>query len=112
MMAVIAGFCRRSSCSNLIPQSLAEEEVCLEHFLSEAFDRADEAMEQCREGRPIDSQRLQRLLTDALAIVNNLEEDAGDPKPEERDRMLELLLSLANVHECAAHNSLSLGPVS
>jgi hypothetical protein len=112
MMAVITGLCRRSPCSNLIPQSLAEEEVCLEHFLNEAFDRADKAMEQCREGHPIDAPRLQRLLTDALAIVNNLDEDAGDPKPEERDRMLELLLSLANVHECAAHNSLSLGPVS
>lgn len=112
MMAVIAGLCRRSPCSNLIPQSLAEEEVCLEHFLNEAFDRVDEAMEQCREGHPIDAQRLQRLLSDALAIVNNLEEDAGDPKPEERDRMLDLLLSLANVHECAAHNSILLGPAS
>ena len=112
MMVVIAGLCRRTPCSNLIPQSLVEEEVCLEHFLDEAFNRVDEAMEQCREGRPIDAPRLQRLLTDALAIVNNLEEDANDPNSEERDRMLELLLSLANVHECAAHNAISLGPVS
>ena len=72
----------------------------------------DEAMQQCREGRPIDPTRLERLLTDALAIVSNLEEDAGDPKPEERDRMLELLLSLANVHEYAAHHAISLGPAS
>jgi hypothetical protein len=112
MIASIAGFCRRSPCSNLIPESLSEESVCLEHFLDEAFNRVDEAMEQCRGGHPIDAQRLQRLLSDALAIVNNLEEGASEPQPDERDRMLELLLSLANVHECAAHNSLSLGPAS
>lgn len=112
MVAVIAGLCRRSACSNLIPPSLANEEVCLGHFLDEAFRRAGEAMEQCREGRAIDSKRLERLLSDALAIVNNLEDDATDPEGEDRDRMLELLLSLANVHECAAHLSISLGPVS
>ena len=111
MVAAIAGFCRRSLCSNLIPPSLASEEVCLGHFLDEAFLRAGEAMEECREGRAIDAKRLERLLSDALAIVNNLEEDAANPEAE-RDRMLELLLSLANVHECAAHQSMSLGPVS
>jgi hypothetical protein len=85
--------------------------MCLEHFLDEAFDRAEAAMEQCREGRAIDSKRLERLLSDALTIVTNLEENASRPD-EERDRMLELLLSLANLHEYAAHHSMSLGPVS
>jgi hypothetical protein len=112
MAATLAGFCRRSPCSNLIPPSLANEEVCLGHFLDDAFRRAGEAMEECREGRPIDAKRLERLLSDALAIVTNLEEGAGDPKPGERDRMLELLLSLANVHEYAAHHSVSMGPLS
>lgn len=112
MVTAIAGLCRRSPCSNLIPPSLASEEVCLGHFLDEAFRRASEAMEECREGRAIESKRLERLLSDALAIVNNLEEGAADPRAEERDRMLELLLSLANVHECAAHQGIVLGPVS
>ena len=111
MVAAIAGICRRTPCANLIPPSLANEEMCLGHFLDEAFGRAAEAMQQCQQGRPIDSKRLERLLADALAIVTNLEEDAGDPKPDERDRMLELLLSLANLHEYAAHHEISLGPV-
>jgi hypothetical protein len=112
MAVAVEGLCRRSPCSNLIPPSLATEKVCLGHFLDEAFSRAGEAMERCREGRPIDSKRLERLLADALAIVTNLEEGAGEPNPEERDRMLDLLLSLANVHEYAAHHSISLGPLS
>ncbi len=112
MDGAIAGLCRRSPCSNLIPQASAGEEVCLGHFLDDAFTRASEAMQRCLQGRPIDSKRLERLLADALAIVMQLEEGAGDPNPEERDRMLELLLSLANVHEYAAHHAISLGPAS
>ena len=110
MVVTISGFCRRIPCANLIPPSLASEEVCLRHFLDEAFHRTGEVMQQCQQGRPIESTRLERLLADALAIVNNLDEDAGAPPPEERDRMLELLLSLANLHEYAAHHAISLGP--
>ena len=51
---------------------------------------------------------LEWLLADALAIVKNLEEDAGKPNPEQRDRMLELLLILANLHEYVAHHSIRL----
>lgn len=48
------------------------------------------------------------LLADALAIVKNLEEGASDPNPDQRDRMLELLLILANLHEYVAHHSIRL----
>jgi hypothetical protein len=111
MVAGLSGLCRCTPCLNVIPASLADQEMCLEHFLDGAFDRAEAAMEQCREGRAIDSKRLELLLSDALTIVNNLEEDSNMPH-EERDRMLELLLSLANLHEYAAHHSMSLGPVA
>jgi hypothetical protein len=112
MDAAIVGICRRTKCANSIPSSLATEEVCLDHFLDDALRRTDEAMKRYRDGRPLDSSRLERLLADALAIVNNLVEGAGNPQPEERDRMLELLLSLANLNEYAANHSISLGPAS
>jgi hypothetical protein len=112
MVAGLSGLCRCTPCLNVIPSSLADQEMCLEHFLDEAFDRTEAAMEQCREGRAIDSKRLERLLSDALTIVNNLEEDSAAPNQEDRERMLELLFSLANLHEYAAHHALSLGPVS
>ena len=51
---------------------------------------------------------LEWLLADALVIVQNLEEGAGEPNPEQRDRMLELLLLLANLHEYVAHQSIRL----
>jgi len=48
------------------------------------------------------------LLTDALLIVKNLEEEVGNPVPEQRERMLDLLLMLANLHEYVAHHSVRL----
>lgn len=112
MNTAILGICRRSPCANLIPPSLATEQVCLDHFLDDAFRRNDQIMQRFRDGSPIEPQIVERLLSDALTIVTQLEEGAADPNPEERDRMLELLLSLANLHEYAAHHSISLGPVS
>jgi hypothetical protein len=56
----------------------------------------------------LDPHDLEWLLSDALAIVKNLEEGAGDPNPDQRDRMLELLLILANLHEYVAHHSVRL----
>ncbi len=112
MNTAIPGICRRSPCANFIPPSLATEQVCLDHFLDDAFRRNDQIMQRFREGSPIEPQIVERLLSDALTIVTQLEEGAAEPNPEERDRMLELLLSLANLHEYAAHHSISLGPVS
>ena len=99
------GACRRNSCGNLIPQSLTEEQLCLDHFLEEAFVRTGQALERCRAGQPIDSVGLEAMLADALTIVNNLDHEQGDRTSHQQDKMLELLLSLANLHEYVAHIS-------
>ena len=62
-------------------------------------------MRQCREGQLIGPKDLERLLSDAIAIVCNLEEESNGLDSENRDRMFELLLSLANLHEYAANQS-------
>ena len=69
----------------------------------------NEALNRCRQGRNIDSKALALLLTDALAIVQNLEEGAAEPNADERERMLELLLLVANVHEYVAHDAAQRG---
>ena len=112
MSVGVAGICRKAPCANLIPPSLVDEQICLDHFLDEAFRRADEVMARCQKGHAIDPILLERLLSDALAIVTNLEEQAAASEAGSRERMLELLLNLANLHEYAAHHSISLGPAS
>lgn len=103
MSASEPGSCRKVSCANSIPPSLLAEQLCLDHFLDEAFVRTDLALERCRAGQPIDALGLEWLLADALTIVNNLDDEPSARTPEQRDRMLELLLLLANLHEYVAH---------
>ncbi|HUB31852.1 MAG TPA: hypothetical protein VMA31_02450 [Bryobacteraceae bacterium] len=104
--------CRRDACSNAIPRALATEQLCLNHFLDEAFLRTDQAVQGCQGGSAVDAKTLEWLLSDALLIVNNLEEGAERPDPQQRDRMLELLLILANLHEYVAHHSVRTRPLS
>src|SRR5580700_10428925 len=104
MDSAVSGNCRRASCANPIPPGLTAEQLCLDHFLDEAFVRTDQALQSWNQGAPVDSQSVDWLLADALAVVNSLEAGADDPNPDQRDRMLELLLSLANLHEYVARS--------
>jgi hypothetical protein len=97
--------CNRTGCANPAPPALSTVQLCLDHFLDEAFVRSDQALTQCREGIPLSKESLEWLLSDALATVKNLEESAEEPCPEQRDRMLELLLILANLHEYVSHHA-------
>ena len=108
MNAAASGGCRRAPCTNQIPTALAAEQLCLDHFLDEAFLRTDHTFDRCRQGRSMNPGDLEWLLADALAIVKNLEEGASEPNPDQRDRMLELLLILANLNEYVAHHSVRL----
>lgn len=103
MSASESGSCRKVSCVNSIPRSLVAERLCLDHFLDEAFIRTDQALQRCRSGQPIDAMGLEWLLADALTIVNNLDDEPAVRTAEQQDRMLELLLILANLHEYVAH---------
>lgn len=108
MDAPALGSCRRAPCAKSIPTALASEQLCLDHFLDEAFVRTNHTFVRCREGRALTKGDLEWLLTDALAVVKNLEEEVGEPDPDQRERMLDLLLMLANLHEYVAHHSVRL----
>lgn len=105
MKAATDVHCHRSGCANSAPPALSSAQLCLDHFLDEAFVRSDQALTRCREGAPLGKEDLEWLLSDALSTVKNLEDSAEEPCPDQRDRMLELLLMLANLHEYVAHHS-------
>src|ERR1700723_4694152 len=99
MTAAIAVHSPRPGCAKPTPPALTRTELCLDHFLDEAFLPTDQALQRCREGAPLTKESLEWLLSDALATVKNLEDSADEAQPEQRDRMLELLLLLPNLHE-------------
>jgi hypothetical protein len=105
MKAATSIYCNRAGCANPAPPALFSAQLCLDHFLDEAFVRSDQALTRCREGVPLSKESLEWLLSDALATVKNLEDSAEEPCPEQRDRMLELLLILANLHEYVSHHA-------
>jgi hypothetical protein len=100
--------CRRPECEGSVPPGLAGELLCLDHFLGEAFHRTDQTLERAHVGDEVDPRELEWLLSDALTIVKNLEFGATDPISDRADRMLDLMLILANLHEYVAHHSVRL----
>src|ERR1700678_246420 len=99
MKAAVSVHCVRAGCAKPAPPALTRAELCLDHFLDEAFLRTDQALTRCREGSPLSKESLEWLLSDALATVKNLEDSADEPQHIQRDRKHELLLILQHLHE-------------
>ena len=77
MTSVTSVHCNRAGCANSAPPALSSAQLCLDHFLDEAFVRSDLALTRCREGAALSKESLEWLLSDALATVKNLEESAS-----------------------------------
>lgn len=104
MIQPAAGTCRRAECTKPIPSSLVNKSLCLDHFLEEAFLRTDQTFGRCREGQAVTPGDVEWMLADALAVVESLEQEEAEPDPIQRDRMLELLLTVATLHEYVAQH--------
>lgn len=90
--------CRIGACSSPIPLGLNRHGVCLNHFLDEVFTRVSAIEERCRQSELPDSRTLTWLRQQGDLAVTLLSGDAPESS-EDRARLLELLLCLANLHE-------------
>jgi hypothetical protein len=90
--------CRVGACSAAIPASLARQGTCLAHYLDEVFTRISAVQERCRQKELPDSRTLNWLSQQGDLAVTLLSGD-GPESSEDRARLLELLLCLANLHE-------------
>jgi len=90
--------CRVGACSTPIPPKLSRQGVCLSHHLDEVFTRISAVEERCRLGELPDAQTLSWLTQQGDLAVTVLSGDGPDSS-EDRARLLELLLCLANLHE-------------
>lgn len=91
--------CRIGACSTPIPAALNRQGVCLAHHLDEVFTRVSAVQERCRQGEAPDTRTVNWLGQQGDLAVTLLSGDAATSS-EERTRLLELLLCLANLHEC------------
>ena len=90
--------CRIGACSAPIPPTLTRHGACLTHYLDNVFTRTSAVQEACRQGKPPDSRTLSWLRQQGDLAVTLLSGDGPDSS-EDRARLLELLLCLANLHE-------------
>jgi hypothetical protein len=99
--------CQTAACSAPVPASLTRHGVCLSHYLDDAFTRVARTLELCQQGQPIDSGTLEWLTDQGDLTVRLLSQDGMTKVSDERVKLLELLLCLANVQEYVRHHSVS-----
>ena len=90
--------CRMGACSTPIPSALARHNVCLTHYLDEVFTRVSAIQALCERGEHPDSRSLNWLSQQGDLAVTLLSGD-GPSSQDDRTRLLDLLLCLANLHE-------------
>lgn len=100
--------CRTTGCAAGVPMLLRIEGLCPEHFIEQAFASATKALDHCGHSLPVDQRLVDWLLSDAAFIARDLTERADALPAAQRDRLLELLLCLANLHEYVQHHSVAL----
>lgn len=99
--------CQIDACSEVVPIALAPQGICLIHYLEEAFTRVDAALTFCQSGGTPDSSTLDWLLLQGDFAVALLSKKDGVRSSDQRGRLLELLLCLANVRECLRQRAAS-----
>jgi hypothetical protein len=80
----------------------------MSHYVDQAMKQLEDAAKQCREGNPVDAKTLDLLRTHADFAVQML---AGkdEKNPCNKERLLQFLLGLANLHQYLSHHVLLVG---
>jgi hypothetical protein len=103
--------CHTESCTVEVPEALEKEGLCLDHYLEEAFHKLAVATEDIQRGENIGSQTLEWLLAQVDFAVDCLSREDSIVDPEQRSKLLELLLGVANLNEHLRHSAVLAQPL-
>jgi hypothetical protein len=84
---------------------LAQEVLCLDHYIEQAYARLQAMLALCQQYRPVDVRALDGLLADADFVIQTLSENGNSYASSQRDKLLELLLCLSNLQEYLRHSA-------
>ena len=96
--------CRTDTCSDPVPPVLSRHGICFTHFLDDAFTGATKVLESCQRGLNVSTRTVNWLREQGDLAVKLLSSGSAE-EPDERSRLLELLLCLANVQDCLKKQS-------
>lgn len=91
--------CRVEGCGASVWPAVSREELCIDHFIEHATKQLLTALEECRAGHRITAATLNLLIQNANLAASFLSTPDQPDCSLRRDRMLELVLGVANLQE-------------
>jgi len=88
--------CRIEGCDQAVPPALNQDGMCLDHFVDGTYSRARRAVEAVQKELPLTPEAFEWMFEDAKLALKALVRNSTDPY---REGVMELMTSLANVHE-------------
>ena len=88
--------CRIEGCEQEVPAALNQDGMCLDHFVDATYSRARRAVEAVQKDLPLTAEAFEWMFEDAKLALKALVRDSAEPY---REGLMELMTSLANVHE-------------
>lgn len=88
--------CRMEGCNQEIPLAVREDGYCLDHFVEGTYLRARRAVEAIQKELPLEAGAFEWMFEDAKMALKALVRDSNEPY---REGVMELITTLANVHE-------------
>jgi hypothetical protein len=97
--------CHTEGCTVDVPWRLEKEGLCLNHYLEEAFQKLAAEKGALHRGEGVNHNTLDWLLVQMDFAVESLVQEDTNWDSEQRSRLLELLLGVANLNEYVRHTS-------
>ena len=88
--------CRMEECGQHVPSQLAQDRLCLEHFVEHTYVRAQHAVESYQQDLPFRLDAVEWMFEDAKFSLMALLRDSDRPY---REGLSELMICLANMRE-------------
>lgn len=99
--------CRATGCRVQVPLVLKAEGLCLNHYLEGAFQKLRATTQDFEAGRDVDYRTMDWLLAQVEFVVDVLAQDDANWDANQRSKLLELLLGVANLSEYVRHGVLT-----
>ncbi len=88
-----------------VPAGFRDRGLCFEHYLESATYKLDTSSSRCRDGCGIDRATLEWLIVQVEFVVETIDNEASPLTGDQKSRLLELLLGIANLTEYIRHGS-------
>jgi hypothetical protein len=91
--------CRSQDCQGEVPNAIGDNSLCLQHYVAETTQRLGDARDSFRSGFGVDPEEFEWLLAQVDIVVDMIGDESLDLGDEQRTKILDLLLGIANLNE-------------